>query len=150
MAIMRLHHAQHIAAPLDKVWKHAADFGNAAAWTTELRSSRLLGDAIAPGVERQCELARPLLGHQHIHERLTFIDKPVIQYEVTRPFAMMAHAQNTWTLTPEGDGTLVQINARFQLRWGPIGRELAWLAKPGITRKVRHALRDFAQYVEAA
>ncbi len=150
MAFMRLEHAQHVDAPLDKVWEHAADFGNVAAWTRELSSSSLVGDEVVPGVERSCELARPFLGQHHVHERLLFMEHPVFQYEVTRPFAMFAHAQNTWTLTPDGAGTLVQVNARFRLRWGILGRELAWFARPGIRQAVRRALRDFAKHVEAA
>ncbi|MGB0653392.1 MAG: SRPBCC family protein [Thermoplasmatota archaeon] len=151
MATMTVTGSQHVRADPEAVWAAMADFGGVHHWSSALVATRLDGP-VAPGVRRQCDLARPVLGTRYVEERLVELDEGAgsLTYEVVGSIGPFKTARNQWRMasTPEG-GVRITTQATFELR-GLLGRLVAPWARRTVQKEIRVGLADFARHVEAS
>src|SRR5262245_46916609 len=113
-----------IDASVDKVWAVLSDLEAIHLWVAAIRRSYCPHQRRGIGALRICEL-----------ERAT-IRETIVEWNEGRSFTyrgsgapMMKSAQNTWSLTAQGEQTLVTTTAEVQLKGGPFGQLLTPLVK---------------------
>ena len=134
-----------IEAPASQVWEHLARLEDIDLWSDVVVSARCEGSqSRGVGAERTCEL----MGNRTITERWVAWDEGrSFQYEgVGLP--AVKRAVNRWSLSPQGDRTLVTSAADVVFKGGPAGRVLGLILAPLMRRMATGALAGFKYLVE--
>lgn len=142
---------QHVRAPPERVWSVVGDFGNEHRWARLIRSSQRDRPDVEIGTVRRCELAKPLMGRTHVEEELVAIEPgSALAYRLRGALGPFAEVENRWRIRADGEGTLVETQARLTPRHALVGIVLAPLVLAYLRYALRDAMREFATYVEAA
>lgn len=103
-----------INAPKEKVWAILADFGGVHKWAPAVTHSATLNNTNrGVGCERTCQISE--VGS--IKERIIeWNEGKGYKYEVSAiPHTPVKSAISTWTITPEGSKTIVELSTEFSL-----------------------------------
>jgi len=135
-----------IAAPVEEVWAVLADFGNVAQWIPTINHA-VITNGLAAGVNctRECTVE----GIGKITEQIVeWNEGESYTYEIGA-VGPVKRARNTWAVRADGKGTLVTINGRFELRFGPLGAVLDRLVmRRKFAQQIGLSLAGLKQYVE--
>jgi Polyketide cyclase / dehydrase and lipid transport len=143
--VIRLDSSVCVEAPVTVVWSALARIEDIKLWSEVVRDSRCEGPITrGVGAQRTCDLA----GGITIRERwLSWEDGRSFTYEgVGLP--LIASARNTWTVRPEGEGTLLTSQAEVTVKGGRLGRLLEPLLRLQFERMGPRTLAAFKHLVE--
>lgn len=117
-----------IEAPAERVWSALADFGGIAAWSPNVKTSRLTSsDTAGTGTSRECTLA-PM---GTVQERVTeWAENRLITIEIYEFKNMpgMRSANVTLELVERGTATEVAAHFDYEVGFGPLGAGMNTLA----------------------
>ncbi len=137
-----------INAPKEKTWEILADWGAVSNWAPTITESHTTTEAKrGVGSIRSCD-----------HIQMGTIEEEIVRweegsslsYDVIKGLPMpMKSLNNTWSMSAEGDGSVVTLTMDFQMKFGPLGALMAALA----VRRMMHkemgvSLAGLKQYVE--
>jgi len=110
-----------IAAPIADVWDILADIGSIAEWNPGLVGSNATNEITGLGATRFCDID----GRQNLDEEVVhFEPQRAITFRITRSTLPFRQADIRFTLTPEGQTTLVEASPEYLLKYGVIGKLL--------------------------
>ena len=123
-----------IDAPVQKVWEVLADFGGVSRWSPSVTNSYSTSkDNSGPQASRHCDI----VGFGAIEEHITEWNEGRSLTYAGTGVGPISSAYHTWSVKPEGDKTLVYVDLRYGLRFGPLGALMNALL---IRRKVEQVL----------
>ena len=107
-----------IDAPVQKVWEVLADFGGVHRWAPSVTNSYSTSkNNGGPEGSRHCDIA----GFGSVEEYITEWNKGRdFTYDFTG-VGPISEGNSTWSVKPQGDKTLVYVDLRYGLRFGPLG-----------------------------
>ncbi len=123
-----------INAPVDEVWEAIADFGGVYKWAPNVTSSYSTTEANeGVGAGRHCEV----LGFGGIDEEIVdWKEGHSYKYQVEN-IGPIGKLVNEWSVTPDGDNSLVTTNVSYHMRFGIMG---ALMDKLIVRRSIRKAM----------
>jgi len=136
---------RRVAASCSSVWDVFADFPNLADHWEGLRGSRPLGDQVnGVGARREVDLV-PV---GSLVETVTAWDEGCTIATTNQPSALVPfkQAKSRLTLEPDGEGTAITFDYRYEPRGGPVGR----LTGPVIDRMLETNFESMLASVEEA
>jgi hypothetical protein len=142
-------HTAVVPAPPDVVFALTQDYARRLTWDPFLRSARLVGGAVAPGVgvRAWCVAA---FGIGMETEYVTFTPPRIAAVKMTRGPWLLETFGGAWEFVPDPGGT--RVSFRYQLRTRP--RALAWLLEPIVrawfSHETRRRVRALATAIEAS
>lgn len=94
----------------DAVWDALADFGNMAAWSPDLASSRLVeGNGLEKGALRELVFKQPQNGIERIREKIDMVGDRVFGYYLPGGIGPYGRAGSAWAVIPHGAGSMVEV-----------------------------------------
>ena len=135
-----------IDAPVQKVWEVLADFGGVQNWAPGVTKSYSTSpNNSGSGAARHCDVP----GFGGIEEYITeWNDGSGFTFQV-EPVGLIDKSVSKWSVTPQGDKTLVYTELDLKMRFGPIG---ALMEKLFVRRRIengtRNALAGLKQHVK--
>jgi hypothetical protein len=87
-------------------------------------------------------------GGRTLRERIVAWDEGVSYTYESTDAPMMKLARNRWSVTPEGDRTLVTSEAEMTFRGGLFGTVLGWILVPLLRFALPNPLAKFKYWVE--
>jgi ligand-binding SRPBCC domain-containing protein len=137
-----------IEAPPEKVWSVLASLDALAQYDPGIAKSEIVSDAKqGPGAARRCDLApggwfKERVAAWRPNESLSFE-----LYDCTLPVRALRHS---YTLVPEGGGTLVSQRMEYRLKFGPLGKLLdAMIVRKKWNDGIRGFFSGLKRYVES-
>ena len=127
-----------INAPREKVWGVLADLGGIYKWNPGVSHSRSTSEAGGgEGATRHCDLANP---KGYLEER-AFDWREGEGYKIDIYESSFPIERNVveFTVTADGDGTIVSVSPDYQLKFGPIG---ALIDRLILGRQMRKGMED--------
>ncbi len=108
-----------IDAPVSSVWAALADVGEIAAWNPGVRASRTTSaQTQGVGTCRHCDLA----GKDYLDEEVvTWQENEAITFRVVGTNMPLDSADIRFTLTPQGDQTVVACSPLYKIKYGIAG-----------------------------
>jgi len=137
-----------IEAPPEKVWSVLTSLDALAEYDPGVSKSEIISDAKrGPGAARRCDLApggwfKERVAAWQPNEALSFE-----LYECTLPLRALRHS---YTLVPEGGGTLVRQRMEYRLKFGLLGKLLdAMVVRKKWNAGIHGFFTGLKRYVEA-
>jgi ligand-binding SRPBCC domain-containing protein len=137
-----------IEAPPEKVWSVLASLDALAEYDPGVAKSAIVSEAKqGPGAARRCDLAPGGWFEERVaswrpNEALSFE-----LYECTLPLRSLRHS---YTLVPDGGGTLVSQRMEYRLKFGPLGKLLdAMFVRKKWNAGIRGFFLGLKRYVES-
>ena len=123
-----------INAPVDVVWEAIADFGGVYKWAPNVTSSYSTTEANeGVGASRHCEVP----GVGGIDEEIVdWKEGTSYKYQVEN-IGPIGKLVNEWSVTSDGNMSLVTTNAAYRMRFGIIG---AFMDRLIVRRSIRKAM----------
>jgi len=113
----RLERSAPIAAAPERVWEVLADFGSIAHWVPLVQHSCLLSEQTErPGTIRRVQIDRQTL----VERVVTWKPGRELAYDVEGLPPIVGTARTTWRLTPNPDGTTVEITTEIDTGPNPL------------------------------
>ena len=144
-----LENSIRIEAPPEKVWTVLASLEALDRYDPGVAKAEIVSETReGPGSARRCDLKpggwfKERVAEWRPHQALSFE-----LYECTLPVRRLRHS---YTLVPDGSGTVVRQRMEYQLKFGPLGRLLDAVV---VRRKWAAGIRGFfsglKRYVESA
>lgn len=134
-----------IDAPVDAVWAQLAKLEDIQLWSEAVLDARCEGRlSRGAGAERTCDLR----GGITTHERwLAWDEGHSFTYEGIG-IPLVERAENTWSVEPDGEQTLLRSEAEVVLKGGPLGRLLEPVLRTQLNRVGPRTLAAFKYLVE--
>ncbi len=137
-----------IDAPQSDVWEILADVGGAARWAPTLSHSTVTTQATQGiGCERECDVH----GFGKTTEVITeWQDGRKMGYDVNFEGApLIRSVHNSFTLSADGDRTIVTLVSNFRMKGGPAGALLDRLVvRRKLGKTIRESLAGLKYYAE--
>ncbi|HET7072848.1 MAG TPA: SRPBCC family protein [Mycobacterium sp.] len=109
-----IHRTRTIAARVGEIWDVLADFGSISSWAGNVDHSCILfsgADGKPLGTARRVQIKRDALV-----ERITEFDPPhVLAYDIDGLPRRLRRVANRWTLTAEGESTVVALTSTVEI-----------------------------------
>lgn len=138
-----------IHAPIERVWSVVADFGHEDQWAHNMRRGSRNTLNVGVGTIRTLELAKPLMGRDHVEEVIiTFEPTQLLVYRLRGSAGPFASAESHWRFRQESRGTIVEVEGRFVPRNAMLGFLVSGAARVAVRRALNDSLRELAAYVE--
>ena len=142
-----LENAIRIDAAPDRVWSVLASLDALDRYDPGVAKAEIVSDVKeGPGAARRCDLTpggwfKEKISEWRPHEALAFE-----LYECTLPVRRLRH---TYTLAPDGDGTVVRQRMEYELKFGALGRLLdAFVVRRKWNAGIRTFFGGLKRYVE--
>ena len=137
-----------ISAPKEKTWEILADWGAVSNWAPTITESHTTTEAKrGVGSVRSCD-----------HIQMGAIEEEVVAWEEGRSLSYdvikglpmpMKSLNNNWSLSAEGDGSLVTLTMNFEMKFGPLGALMAALGvRRMMDKEMGLSLAGLKQYIE--
>ena len=109
-----------IDAPVDKVWRTLADLGSIDKWNPGVAKSYATSEATqGEGATRHCDLNT---GNAQLEERaFDWREGKGFKIDIYKSSLPLKRNIVSFEIEPSGDGTLANLTADYQLKYGPIG-----------------------------
>ncbi len=136
-----------VSAPPEKVWDVLADIGNIYSWNPGVvHSEQTTPGEVAVGACRRCNLG----GKNYLDEEVIEFERPhKLTIRITDTNLPFKTADIRFSLEPHGDGTIVKVSPKYQLKFGWLGKVLDLVMVRSQYRKgMRDLLRGLKDYVE--
>ncbi len=137
-----------INTPKEKTWEILADFGAVSNWAPAVTESHITTEA-KRGVGAIRIFDHTRMGNIE-EEIVAWEEGSSLSYDFIKGLPMpMKSLNNTWSISAEGDGSVVTLTMDFQMKFGPLGALMAALA----VRRMMHKemglnLAGLKQYLE--
>jgi len=142
-----LENSIRINASPDKVWSVLASLDALHRYDPGIKKSEIVSTAReGPGSARRCDLVpggwfKEKVADWKPHESLSFE-----LFECTLPVRRLKHS---YTLTPDGSGTVVRQRMEYQLKFGPVGKLMdAMMVRKKWDAGIKGFFAGLKQYVE--
>lgn len=136
-----------INAPVDDVWQALADIGHIYQWNPGVVHSEVTSEDVAGlGAERHCNLGGK-----------NYLDETVVAWEVGKRLTMRIVGTNLpfqradirFSLSPDGEGTVVTVSPEYTLKFGIVGQMLdAVFVRRNYEKGMADLLAGLKQHVE--
>ena len=137
-----------INAPREKTWEILADWGAVSNWAPTITESHTTTEAKrGVGSIRSCDHTQ--MGNIE-EEIVAWEEGTSLSYDVIKGLPMpMKSLNNTWSISAEGDGSVVTLTMDFGMKFGPLGALMAALAvRRMMNKEMGLTLAGLKQYVE--
>ena len=115
-----LENAVRIDAPIDKVWSVLTTLDALDRYDPGVTKSEMVTPAReGPGSARRCELKAGGWFKERVADWKPNESLSLELFECTLPVRRLKHS---YTLTPDGSGTLVRQRMEYELKFGPLGK----------------------------
>ena len=108
-----------VSAPREKVWDVLADIGNIYSWNPGVvHSEQTTPGEVGMGACRQCNLG----GKNYLDEKVVEFERPhKLTIRITDTNLPFKTADIRFSLESHGDGTIVKVSPKYQLKFGWLG-----------------------------
>ena len=137
-----------INAAKEKTWEILADWGAVSNWAPTITESHTTTEAKrGVGSIRSCDHTQ--MGNIE-EEVVAWEEGSSLSYDVIKGLPMpMKSLNNTWSISAEGDGSVVTLTMDFGMKFGPLGAMMAALAvRRMMNKEMGVTLAGLKQYAE--
>ena len=133
------------SAPPAEVWRVLSDYFGLATWASEIdHSSAMTATEAGPGASRRVQVGSTVL----LENVIDWEPEAGMAYEIVGLPPVLRRVENRWTLTPDGDGTAIELVATVEPGPRPPMKIAAKAAARRIGRTNRSLVDDLAAAAE--